>query len=123
MSQKKQHSIRFRPGDVVLVKFPFSDLESTKKRPALCLASCKLTDKFQILTVAMITSQIESFALEGDYLLGDWKNAGLLHSSLIRLAKVASLDLALVEKKIGTISSEDLDKIRVSFKRVFKYWI
>jgi mRNA interferase MazF len=123
MSIPKSKLTRFMPGEIVLVRFPFSDSETSKKRPALCLTACKLTSKFQIITVAMITSKIESFNLEGDYLLKNWESSGLLHPSLVRLAKVASLDVALVEKKLGVLSETDYNKICTQFERVFKYWI
>ena len=116
-------STRFHAGDIVLVRFPFSDLESTKKRPALCLSSVKLTDKIQVVTVAMITSKIENFGLEGDYLLSNWEKSGLLHPCLVRLAKIATLDFHLVEKKLGLLSAADLEKISSHFKRVFKFWL
>ncbi|MGK5090235.1 type II toxin-antitoxin system PemK/MazF family toxin [Bdellovibrionota bacterium FG-2] len=113
----------YHPGEIVLVRFPFSDLESSKKRPALCLSSHRLTDKIQIVVVAMVTSKIENFALEGDYLLSDWEEAGLLHPSLVRLAKIASLDLVLIEKKLGKITAQDSDKISSHFKRIFNHWL
>jgi len=28
---------RYRPGDIVLVRFPFTDLSTTKKRPPLAM--------------------------------------------------------------------------------------
>ncbi len=113
----------YHPGEIVLVRFPFSDLESSKKRPALCLSSHRLTDKIQIVVVAMVTSKVENFALDGDYLLSDWKDAGLLHPSLVRLSKVASLDLILIEKKLGKITEQDSGKIASHFKRIFSHWL
>ena len=67
----------------------------------------------------MITSQIEAMWLEGDLLLGDWKSAGLVHPSLFRLAKVATVDADLVDKVIGRLGSRDQAAARDAFRRVF----
>lgn len=37
----------------------------------------------------------------GDVLLADWKAAGLLHPSLLRLAKIATIDAELIDKVIA----------------------
>jgi len=71
----------------------------------------------------MITSQIEALSLEGDVLLADWQTAGLLHPSLLRLAKVATVDDELVEKTLGRLSTRDLDAARRTFRRVFAAWL
>jgi len=34
---------RFRPGDIVLVRFPFTDFSITKKRPAVVLSTPRFT--------------------------------------------------------------------------------
>lgn len=85
-------------GDVILVRFPFSDIETTKKRPALVLTESMRSPRNLLVTVAMITSQIEALRLEGDVLLGNWQEAGLLHPSLLRMAKVATVDGDLVDR-------------------------
>jgi hypothetical protein len=71
----------------------------------------------------MITSQIESLKLEGDVMLKDWKAAGLLHPSLPRLGKVATVDGDLVETSIGRLSARDQTAAREAFRRVFAAWI
>jgi hypothetical protein len=76
-----------------------------------------------LATVAMITSQVEALELDGDVLLADWKAAGLLHPSLLRLAKVASIDEELIDKAIGRLSARDLEAARVAFRRVFAFWL
>jgi mRNA interferase MazF len=47
---------KYQRGDIVLVPFPFTDLSSTKKRPALIISNdeVNVTGDF---TVVMITSQ------------------------------------------------------------------
>lgn len=71
----------------------------------------------------MITSQVEALKLDGDILLADWKAAGLLHPSLLRLAKVATLDEQLIDKTIGRLSARDLGAAREAFHRVFAFWL
>jgi len=112
-----------KAGDVALVRFPFTDLAATKKRPALVLAVTSRSARYRLITIAMITSQVESLALEGDVTLSDWSRAGLLHPSLLRLAKVATLDGELVERTIGRLSPADRTSARDAFRRVFASWL
>lgn len=110
-------------GDVVLVRFPFADLASAKKRPALVLARTARSPRNRIATVAMITSQIEALRIAGDVLLSDWQSAGLLHPSLLRLAKVATIDEALIEKAIGHLAAADRQAAQAAFGSVFASWL
>jgi mRNA interferase MazF len=110
-------------GEVALVRFPFADFASAKKRPALVLARTARSPRNRLATVAMITSQVEALALPGDVLLADWKAAGLLHPSLLRLAKVATIDERLIDRTIGRLSPHDLAAAREAFRRVFTGWI
>jgi hypothetical protein len=71
----------------------------------------------------MITSQVEALKLDGDVLLTGWKAAGLLHPSLLRLAKVATVDEQLIDKTIGRLSTTDLEAARKGFQRVFSTWL
>jgi len=112
-----------KPGDVILVKFPFSDLESTKKRPALVLVQSQVTDKIGVVSIAMITSKVEGMKFPGDFKLVNWKKAGLLHPSLIRLSKIATVDLDVVDKQLGRLEARDLSGIQSAFQKHFKFWI
>jgi mRNA interferase MazF len=112
-----------KAGDVVLVRFPFTDLAADKKRPALVLAYTARSPRYRLVTLAMITSQIEALRLDGDVVLKHWKDSGLLHPSLLRLAKVATVDGDLVDKGIGRLSAGDLPATRDAFRRVFSAWM
>jgi mRNA interferase MazF len=109
-------------GQIVLVKFPFSDLESTKKRPALVIKTVKLTHSLSVITLAMVSSRVDGLALEGDVRLKDWQSAKLLHPSMVRLSKIASVDDALIEKVMGSLSDRDLQKVRASFRKQYSFW-
>jgi mRNA interferase MazF len=110
-------------GEVVLVRFPFADLAATKKRPALVLTRTVRSARYRLVTLAMITSQVEALKLDGDVLLKDWKATGLLHPSLLRLAKVATVDADLVDKTIGRLSTPDRTAARQAFRHVFSAWM
>lgn len=111
------------PGAIVLVKFPFTHLLSTKKRPALVLVHTHHSTKVELVTVAMVTSKVDGIKLPGDVLMENWEKANLLHPSLVRLSKVATLETSLIEKELGTISENDKSSVRAMFKSLYKMWI
>jgi len=112
-----------KPGDVVLVRFPFAELATAKKRPALVLAVTVRSPRNRIVTLAMITSQVEALGLAGDVVLAEWASAGLLHPSLLRLAKTATVDADLIDKVIGALTTPDLSAARGAFQQVFSAWV
>src|SRR5437773_12025147 len=99
----------YKRGDVVLVAFPFTDLTTTKMRPALVISSDRFNQGNDLVLVA-ITSQIAKKPSEGDILLSphDQKEAGLPKPSVVRLGKVVTLDQRLIRKKLGRISEATL---------------
>ena len=48
---------RYRRGDIVLVPFPFTDLSSTQKRPALVVSPDRFNAHAQDVLLVAITSQ------------------------------------------------------------------
>ena len=49
---------RYKRGDIVLVSFPFTDLSSSKRRPALFISPDAFNGQMQDLVVVAITSQL-----------------------------------------------------------------
>lgn len=111
------------PSDVVLVRFPFSSLSGEKKRPALVLSVAPYSSKLKLITIAMITSKIEGIKLRGDVSLKDWNKSGLLHPSIVRVAKVATLEEELISKKLGKLTSADIKEVRKKFQEIFGFWL
>ena len=110
-------------GDLVLVPFPFTNLKTTKKRPALVLSIVPSQILPTLVIVAMITSQLEGERITGDYDLRSWKEAGLLHPSKLRLAKLVSLEEGLIQKKLGVLSKEDRKNVAKHIQKIFKSWL
>lgn len=113
----------FCPGDILIVRFPFTEIDSQKQRPVLLLNSISHGPKITLHIVAMITSKIEPPHFIGDLLIKKWKEAGLLNPGLLRLAKIATLDGALVRKKIGHIENDDLKPAMKLISEIFNYWV
>lgn len=111
------------PGDIILVRFPFANLEQSKKRPALLMTRVPVNRSSSLLTIAMITSQIEGLELDGDVLIREWEKAKLLHPSLIRLSKLATVDSELLERRLGTLDEADLREVKRVFKRLYARWM
>ena len=106
-------------GDVVLVQFPFTDKENSKKRPALIVSVTSHSPRVKLVMLAMITSKVEGLRLAGDVLLADWKSSNLLHPSLVRLSKFATVDFNRIDKKLGDLGKKDFKAVSQALKRLF----
>lgn len=108
----------YKKWELVLVPFPFTDLSSTKRRPALIVSPDKYNAGKDVVIV-YVTSQIYSPPRLGDYKLLDWKTSGLPKPSMVRM-KFATIDKSIIVKKIGTIEIEDSEKIEENIVNFFK---
>lgn len=83
----------FRRGDVVKVPFPYTDRPTRQYRPALVVAAGDLEDAHGLLWVVMITSA-ENRRWPGDVAISEPASAGLPAPSVIRTAKIATIEAA-----------------------------
>lgn len=97
-------------GDVVLVPFPFSDLSTTKVRPAVVVSSSLYHVIEPDLILAAITSNIALARGPFDYVLNDWEAADLRYPSAFKPV-LFTLDPVRVLHSIGTISPRDLAEV------------
>ena len=97
----------YRQGDVVLVPFPFGERAGGRKRPALVVASDIGDGADGDLVIAQVTSRVSANSRAGDYMIQDWKEAGLPRPAMVR-CRLATLQAALILRKLGTLSQQDL---------------
>ena len=111
--------IIYSRGDVVLVKFQFSDGVGVKLRPALVLSIEDYHRNRQELIMVAITSNTEC-CLVGDTRLNDWKMGGLLYPSIVT-AIIRTIKKDMVERKLGSISNKDLQAVEENLKLVMGF--
>jgi len=87
----------FKVWDVVKLPFPYTDRPTRQRRPALVIAAGGDLAEAGLLWVAMITSS-ENRRWPGDVMIGALDQAGLPAPSVIRPAKIASIDARDAER-------------------------
>ena len=99
----------FRPWDVVKVPFPYLDRPVRQYRPGLVVAAGPPMAAHGLLWVLMITSA-ENRHWDGDVLISDLAKAGLPSPSVVRCAKVATIETRDA-KRVGTLSDPNRSEV------------
>ena len=105
----------FEPWDVVRVPFPYTDRPVRQRRPALVVAAGDLETVHGLLWLAMITSA-EHRGWPGDVVISDLGGAGLPAPSIVRPAKIATID-ARDAGRLGTLPPPDRRAVRAYLRQ------
>jgi len=107
-------------GDVVLVRFPFTDLSGLKLRPALIVGRVSGDD----VVLAFVTSQTAPNQHRADVLLragdSEFVLAGLRVSSRVRLDRLVTLSRGLVIRRLGRIGPQTNTAVSDALRYVFE---
>jgi mRNA interferase MazF len=109
-------TVTYNQFDVVVVPFPFTDRDSTKRRPALVLSDKTFQSHVGHSILAMITSsENPEWLLDSE--IEDLESAGLPAPSKVRM-KLFTLDDNLVIRKIGSLSKPDRKSVLAAARRL-----
>lgn len=104
----------FSKNEIVLVRYPFSDLTNSKVRPAVVVnASHNSKDLF----IVALTSQTKSL-MAGEFILTDWQSAGLNVETAVKRG-VFTIHEKLVLKTVGTLTQADAENLDKSLREWF----
>jgi mRNA interferase MazF len=81
----------FEPWDIVRVPFPYKDRPVRQRRPALVIGAGEIETEHGLLWLMMITSA-ENRGWPGDVAVSDLRRAGLPAASVVRAAKIATVE-------------------------------
>jgi len=101
----------YKTGDILLVKFPFTNLKKSKKRPILVV---KNENSFGDIVCFQITSNSEQsnlLKIENT----DLNNSSLSLQSFIKYDKCFTLNSEIVDKNIAKVNTNLLDKLKILF--------
>ena len=105
-----------RKGDIVLVRFPFTDLSASKVRPALVLVG---EDELGDVCLAFITSH-HIRPSSYDLSLPQGKVTGLKVDSVVRLKKIATIHRNVIAGTIGTLPKILLSQVSAKLIALFQ---
>lgn len=107
--------IQFEQGEIVIVPFPFSDLNMTKQRPVLILSNNRHNSSSDDIITCGITSNLKdteySILIDND----DLEYGNLPIKSRIKIDKIFTLEKTLFKKSIGKINKSVLNKVKIEF--------
>lgn len=103
-----------KPGKIALLQFPRTDLGEGKLRPVLLIA--RVPGIYHDWLVAMISSRLEQTIPHFDEVIkeneADFAISGLKGTSVVRVGRLAVVDIGLLPGAIGEISEKRLNRIR-----------
>ncbi len=109
----------YRQGDIVLVSFPFTDLTSSKRRPALVLSPDSFNATGEDLVLAAVTSRITDDLHAVRLWRGDFAAGGLPRPSVVKPTKPFTMHSSLIAKRIGALRTDKMEEILRSLRRFF----
>ncbi|NJL02333.1 MAG: type II toxin-antitoxin system PemK/MazF family toxin [Spirulinaceae cyanobacterium RM2_2_10] len=97
--------------DVILVRYPFSDLSSSKVRPAVVVSA---SHPSQDILITPLTSKT-SYLLPGEFVLSEWAASGLNVTTAAKRG-VYTVHEGLVIKVIGQLAKDDASRLDQSLR-------
>ncbi|MBL7784767.1 MAG: type II toxin-antitoxin system PemK/MazF family toxin [Chitinophagales bacterium] len=103
-----------KTGDIILIRFPFTDLSSNKLRP--CTVITTTPDHYGDIIVAAISSQVSPNLSKHELLLDASSTNGLAVRSVLKVDKLFTLQHSLYYKTLGHLDQYDLAQMITIFK-------
>jgi len=105
-------------GDIVLLSFPFTNLKSSKVRPALVVSedSFNKISKDRILLFVTSKKYSTPFNIRVLKSSSSFQATGLKKASTFRVSKLMCLDQSLVQRRLGRADTNLLKKVDAALR-------
>ena len=107
----------FNPGDIILVPFPFTNQQTSKKRPAVVISSPAYNNERPDIIIMAVTSQIKPAPVIGEVAIQLWQEAGLLKPSVIKPV-ITTIEKKLAIQQMGRLKQNDLSALQESLASI-----
>jgi mRNA interferase MazF len=101
----------FSQHNVILVRYPFSDLSSSKVRPAVVVSAPHISHD---LLIVPLTSRLIGL-LPGEFGVTEWQTAGLNVPSAIKRG-LYTIETSIVLKLLGQLAPIDATRLEASLR-------
>ena len=101
----------YNRGDIVLIKFPFTTLLKSKKRPVLIIKNENIHGDFVCFQITSKHTQSNLYAID----LSELKEGDLPLQSYVKYDKCFTLNSELVDKKLASVSTYFLEELKKLF--------
>lgn len=101
------------PGSLVAIPFPYTDLSTSKRRPALVLTPPDERDDCLVLAVTSRETEGAAEVLEASNL----EEGRLPRRSWVRVDKVFTVHSSLVQKEYGRLTADTFERVHTGFCR------
>ncbi|MBP1468432.1 type II toxin-antitoxin system PemK/MazF family toxin [Candidatus Chloroploca sp. M-50] len=97
--------------NLILVRYPFSDLSSSKVRPAIVVNGPHISHDLMIVP---LTSRMTGL-LPGEFILTEWRRAGLNVPSAVKRG-LYTVEAGLVIKLLGQLAHSDAQHLEATLR-------
>ncbi len=106
-------------GDILLVRFPFTNFKEFKKRPVLVISGSIFNSKSRDLIVCAVTSNLRHRDFAVRVSQNDLSEGTLAKESIVKTSHIATISRSIVLKKIGRINENKFGQIIEQVHAVF----
>ncbi|WP_293360247.1 MULTISPECIES: type II toxin-antitoxin system PemK/MazF family toxin [unclassified Microcoleus] len=101
----------YSKNDIILVRYPFSNLSSSKVRPAIVVSAPHVSQDIMIVPLTSKTASL----IEGEFILTEWSAAGLNVATAVKRG-LHTVHESLVVRKIGILADSDAERLEQSLQ-------
>lgn len=101
----------YSKNNIILVRYPFSDLSNSKVRPAVVVSTAQASQDIIVVPLTSKTTKL----LSGEFMLLDWLKEGLNVPTAVKRG-LYTVENRLAIKVIGELSKVDAQKLKGSLQ-------
>lgn len=118
-TRKKTFTVAYKTGDIVLVNFPFTDLVSSKVRPAVVVTT-QGEDVIILGIFSRIPETIQDSWVVIEDTAGYFSKTGLKKKSIIKTEKIAVIQNSIIKKNLGTLQEDIFGIVKEKLRKTLK---
>lgn len=103
--------VTYRQRDILLTRFPFSDLVGSKVRPVLVLSNDVYNRRHRDLLVCAVTSSLRTHEYASSLSTTDLEQGVLKVESKVRADTITSIEQRIILKQIGRVTRSKYEQV------------